>query len=394
MRNKIRVGVLFGGRSAEHEVSLMSAKNVINAINKEKYDVTLIGIDKKGRWLFGDSNSFLIHTGKSKKIELEKNYKKVVPSNESKVLINLSERQNFGEIDVVFPVLHGPYGEDGTIQGLLKLASIPFVGAGVLGSAIGMDKDVMKRLLRDAGIPIAEFLVLKKDSHGNVLLADEVRPESLSKSKKTIEMLDTASMMKINETRNRLKFSQIVSYLGLPFFVKPANLGSSVGISKIHNEEEFEKAVDLAFSFDQKILIEEFIKGREIECAVLGNDEPKASLPGEIIPQHEFYDYNAKYIYENGAILKAPADLPEEKVKEVQQLAIKTFQVLCCNDLARVDFFMKVDGTLFVNEINTIPGFTSISMYPKLWEVSGIPQKELIDRLIQLALDRSAKERN
>ena len=316
---KINVGILFGGKSAEHEVSLRSAKNVMESIDKEKYQVVPIKIEKNGKW-----------TGC--------NYEE------------LSEL-----VDVVFPVLHGPFGEDGTVQGLLKLADIPFVGAGVLGSAVGMDKDVMKRLLRDAKLPIARFLVLRAG-----------------------ESMD---------------YRGIAAKLGTPFFVKPVNMGSSVGVSKVKNEQEFGKAVKDAFTYDTKIIIEENIQGREIECSVLGNENPEASLPGEVIPHHEFYSYEAKYIDENGAGLEIPAKLPQNIIERIQQLAVKTFMVLACEGLARVDFFLTDNNQVIVNEINTIPGFTSISMYPKLWEVSGVGYTELIDKLIQLAFDRFNKEK-
>jgi D-alanine-D-alanine ligase len=251
--------------------------------------------------------------------------------------------------------LHGPYGEDGTIQGLLKLADIPFVGSGVLGSAAGLDKDVMKRLLRDAGIPIGKFLTLKNH---------EPVPS----------------------------FTSVTARLGQPFFIKPANMGSSVGISKIYKEQEYAAALRDAFQYDSKILIEEYIRGRELECAVLGNEDPAASIVGEIIPSHDFYSYDAKYLDENGAELKIPASLDTETHKKIQALAIKVFQTLCCEGLSRVDFFMKETGEIFVNESNTMPGFTKISMYPKLWEASGISYTELITRLIELAISRFEKE--
>jgi D-alanine-D-alanine ligase len=257
---------------------------------------------------------------------------------------------------VVFPILHGPFGEDGTIQGFLKLADIPFVGPGVLGSAVGMDKDAMKRLLRDAGVPIGKFLTVK--SHERVPA-----------------------------------FAEVEAALGKPVFIKPANMGSSVGISKVHDEGEYAAAIQDAFQFDTKIIIEEFIPGREIECAVLGNEEPAASSPGEVIPSHEFYSYDAKYLDENGAMLKIPAQLDGQTTKKIQQLAIQTFQTLCCEGLSRVDFFLKESGEIMVNEINTMPGFTRISMYPKMWETAGITYTELITRLIELAISRYEKER-
>ena len=313
-RKKLKIGVLFGGKSAEHEVSLQSAKNVINALDKKKYQVTPIKVDKKGKF------SFL----------------------------------SLLKVDVIFPVLHGPFGEDGIMQGVFKEMGKPFIGAGVLGSAVGMDKDVMKRLLRDAGIPIGKFITLK-------------------------------DVDKIN-------FSKVKKELGLPMFIKPANMGSSVGISKVKNENEFKKAIKEAFHFDTKIIIEEFIKGKEIECAVLGNDYPIASIPGEIIANQEFYSYDAKYIDE-GYVIEIPAKIPKKVIKKVQKLAIKVFQTLNCEGMGRVDCFVKKNGQVLVNEINTIPGFTNISMYPKLWEASGIPQTKLLDRLIDLAIERFEKEK-
>ncbi|MDR3122705.1 MAG: D-alanine--D-alanine ligase [Treponema sp.] len=354
---KINVGILFGGKSAEHEVSLQSAKNVFDAIDRRKYNPVLIGIDKSGRWLLNEGAGFLLNADDPKRIKLNPSSDAVVLAPQSGGHIsNLTDLARGRSIDVIFPILHGPFGEDGTVQGLLKLADIPFVGPGVLGSAVGMDKDVMKRLLREAGIPIGRFLTIR--SH------EPVPP-----------------------------FKTAARALGLPLFVKPANMGSSVGISKAHNEREYERAVKTAFAYDTKIILEEFIKGREIEISILGNEEASASLPGEVIPRHEFYSYEAKYLDENGAALKIPADLPKRTVKKIQDLGIKTFHVLCCEGLSRVDFFLQEDGTLFVNEINTMPGFTRISMYPKLWEVCGISYKKLIDTLIQLAIRRYKNEK-
>jgi len=311
---KLKIGVLFGGKSAEHEVSIMSAKNVIRALNKSKYKITPIKINKAGKFDF-----------------------------------NI-----FKKIDVIFPVMHGPFGEDGSMQGLLKLAGVPFVGASVLGSAVGMDKDVMKRLLREAGIPVVKFIVKK--------------------------------------IREKINFRKVKKELGLPFFVKPANLGSSIGINKVKNEKEFKYAIKDAFKYDTKILIEEFIPGREIECAVLGNDKPIASIPGEIIANQEFYSYDAKYIDE-GAVAVIPVKLDKKTRTKIRELAVKTFKTLNCEGMGRVDFFLAKTGKVYVNEINTIPGFTDISMYPKLWEASGIPQSKLLDILINLAIERFKKEK-
>ena len=358
MVTKTRVGILFGGKSAEHEVSLQSAKNVIDAIDKDKYDIVLIGLDKSGRWLLNDTSEFLLNIGDPKQIKLgaASNAVALAPQSGGK-LSGLSGSPSHTSVDVVFPILHGPCGEDGTVQGLLKLADVPFVGSGVLGSAVGMDKDVMKRLLRDAGLPIGKFTAIKT--------CDEV-PD----------------------------YDDISKELGATLFVKPANMGSSVGVSKAGNRDDYESAVAKAFDYDTKILIEEFIPGREIECAVLGNDEPIASVPGEVLPSHEFYSYEAKYIDEKGAVLKIPADLPGDIAEKVRDLSVQTFKALCCEGLARVDFFLKNDRTVIVNEINTIPGFTAISMYPLLWEASGVSYTILIDKLLQLAVERFGREHN
>lgn len=320
---KIRVGVLFGGKSVEHEVSVQSAKNVMAALDKQKYTITPIEIDKQGRW---QGQPFV------------------------KKFANAA-----GQFDVIFPVLHGGNGEDGSIQGLLQLLDLPFVGAGIIGSAIGMDKDVMNRLLQAAGLPVAQFLVFRSG--------------------------------------DKIDFEAVKSKLGLPMFVKPANTGSSVGISKVKNPDDFATALKQAFSYDRKIIIEEFIEGREIECSVLGNDQPKPSLPGEVIVKAEFYSYKAKYQSDNQAELKIPAELAPDMIKRLQALAIQTFKVLECAGLARVDFFLRPDGQIFINEINTIPGFTAISMYPKLWSATGMSYTELVDELIQLALERHKQEK-
>ncbi|GHU96660.1 D-alanine--D-alanine ligase A [Spirochaetia bacterium] len=373
MSRKIKVGILFGGKSAEHEVSLQSAKNVFDALDREKYDPVLIGIDKSGRWLLNDASTFLLNADDPGRIRLNQDSRAValVPESGGRIAdltgsgragsliegsANLPGGLSDDPIDVIFPILHGPFGEDGTVQGLLKLADLPFVGAGVLASAVGMDKDVMKRLLRDGGVPIGKFIALQ--SHQAI-------PD----------------------------FAEVTARLGLPLFIKPANMGSSVGVSKAHNEAEYRAGVRAAFAYDRKIVIEEFIQGREIECAVLGAEEPAASVPGEVISSHEFYSYDAKYLDENGAALEIPAKLPENIVRTIQQLAIKTFQVLSCEGLGRVDFFLKPNGEPVVNEINTMPGFTKISMYPKLWEASGIPYSALLDKLIDLAIRRYAEER-
>ncbi len=358
MSQKIRVGILFGGQSAEHEVSLQSAKNVIEAIDKDKYEVRLIGIDKSGRWFSHDRSGFLLNAENPKLIKLNRSNRPIalIPGKRDEQLVSLSANLSAESIDVIFPILHGPMGEDGTVQGLLKLANIPFVGAGILGAAVGMDKDVMKRLLRDAGLPIGKFLVFTQF------------------------------------TRSKTDFPAIVDQLGLPLFVKPANMGSSVGINKAASKVEFEAAIQEAFKFDRKIVIEETIEGREIECSVLGNEQPLASLPGEVIAQQGFYSYRAKYIDDKGAILEIPAKLGSAIIEEIQSLAVRAFKTLCCEGMARLDFFLTNDDRILINEINTIPGFTRISMYPKLWEVSGVSYSELIDRLIRLALERHQQD--
>lgn len=350
---KLRVAIVFGGRSAEHEVSLQSARNVIESLDKNRFEPVLIAIDKEGRWHLNENSIQLLHAGDPKYIKLSESKSEValVPNGTSSQLIHLGSKEQVGKIDVIFPVLHGPFGEDGTIQGLAKLANLPCVGAGILGSAVGMDKDVMKRLLRDAGIPIGKFVTL------------------------------TA------KNRDKYSYSTVVRELGNTLFVKPANLGSSVGISKVRNEQEYDKAIDLALSYDLKVVVEEEIIGREIECAILGNENPMASVPGEIIPHADFYSYEAKYIDDKGAGLDIPAKLPDTLVRKVQEIAVATYKTLECLGLARVDVFLTPDNRVIVNEINTLPGFTKISMYPKLWEASGIPYTELVTKLIAFAIE-------
>lgn len=355
MNEKIKVGILFGGKSPEHEVSLRSARSIFKSIDRNKYDPILLPIDKNGNWFF-DKNMELLFESDDHLLPLEKSDDAIILAPESNgILKNITTGKQI-KIDVIFPIMHGPFGEDGTVQGLLKLANIPFVGSSVLGSAVGMDKDVMKRLLRDSNIPIGRFLTI---------YSGDYIPS----------------------------YQDMVSNFGNIFFIKPANMGSSVGVSKVRNEKEYLEAINLAFQYDLKIIIEEFIKGREIECSVLGNENPIASIPGEVIPTHEFYSYEAKYIDDNGAVLEIPAKISEDLSQKIQNLSIKAFKVLSCEGLGRVDFFLKDDGSVFVNEINTIPGFTSISMYPKLFEKSGISYSELIDKLIQLSIDRFNKEK-
>ncbi|MDR1618760.1 MAG: D-alanine--D-alanine ligase, partial [Treponema sp.] len=324
MGKKINVGIIFGGKSVEHEVSLQSAKSVYDTIDREKYNPVLIGIDKSGKWLRADDSRFLLCADDPKMISLDPSGDPVALIPRSRGRLSVLEPgagTSAEELDVVFPILHGTYGEDGTVQGLLKLADVPFVGSSVLGSAVGMDKDVMKRLLRDAGIPIGKFLVRRAHEAASGTAA----------------------------------FDEAAAALGLPFFLKPANMGSSVGVFKIRSEEEYRTGIAEAFSYDTKVILEEYIRGRELECSVLGNEEPMASVPGEVISTHDFYSYDAKYLDEHGAVLEIPAKVPEEIKARVQSLAVKAFQVLCGEGLARVDFFLREDA-VFVNEINTMPG--------------------------------------
>ena len=313
MKKKLKIGVLFGGKSAEHEVSINSAKNVIKGLSKAKYHIIPIKIGKDGRFSHAALKA----------------------------------------VDVFFPVLHGPFGEDGSMQGFLKILEKPFVGPSVLGSAVSMDKDIMKRLMRDAGIPICKFVTVYNG--------------------------------------NEISYEKVSRELGKVLFIKPANLGSSVGIHKVKNENEFNAGVKDAFRYDNKIIIEENVVGREIECSVLGNIDPVASIPGEIISNADFYSYDSKYI-SNKSVCEIPAKLPKNTLEEVRKIAVKVFQTLSCEGMARVDFFVKDNGEVLVNEINTLPGFTPISMYPKMWEASGISLPKLLDKLISLAIERFKRE--
>ncbi len=341
---KTRIAVLFGGRSGEHEVSVRSAASVIQALDPQKYDVIPLAITNEGKWL-----------STAESVRLLPPAAQPHDTGPKAVVVSKEPGQTSG-VDVVFPVLHGTFGEDGTVQGLLELADVAYVGAGVLGSAAGMDKDIMKRLFRERGLATVDHIaVLRHERHEHI--------------------------------------ARLEQRFGYPMFVKPANLGSSVGISKAINREGLHKALDLAAEFDRKIIVEEAISGREIECAVLGNDLPKASVPGEVKPGAEFYSYEAKYI-DDTAQLIIPAELTEEQTREVQRLAVGAFQAIDCAGLARVDFFVEdVTGRVLLNEINTMPGFTSISMYPKMWEASGLPYPKLIGRLIDLALERHAEKK-
>lgn len=369
MAKKLKLGILFGGRSAEHEVSLVSARNIMAAADRNKYELIPIGITKRGQWRVGAGALRLLNSddvSKAQQQVLSKGRDVMLASNPSvrTSLVPVRDRGDHagaGKLDVIFPVLHGTFGEDGTVQGLLELAGIPYVGAGVLGSAAGMDKEVMKRLFRERGLPIVPYVkVLRRDL--------------------------TISMRRV--------ISAIEKQFRYPVFVKPANLGSSVGISKARDRKHLQAALELAAQYDRKLLVEKAVVGREIECAVLGNDDPKASIPGEIVPGGDFYDYSAKYL-EDTARLVVPAPLSPAHVKEAQRLAVAAFQATECAGMGRVDMFLEnKTGKFYVNEINTIPGFTSISMYPRLWKASGIPYAKLIDKLIELALERHRDQVN
>jgi D-alanine-D-alanine ligase len=357
---KLRVAVMFGGRSAEHEISLLSARFVVESLDRDRFEPILIGIDKSGRWLLQEEALLLGGVRDPRLARLNQARPDVAlaahPSEGGAAALSVSGGNPLG-VDVVFPVLHGPLGEDGCVQGLLELAGVPYVGAGVLGSSVGMDKDVMKRLLVAAEIPILPWVTVRRAAW----------------EKRAAAVLEACAA------------------LGFPLFVKPANLGSSVGVRKVKSPAELPAAIEHAFEFDAKVVVERGLdRPREVECAVLGNDDPVASVVGEIVVDHPdgFYSYAAKYIDETGATLRLPADLSAAQQNAVQVLAVRTFQVLECAGLARVDFFLSAEGELFVNEINTLPGFTAISMYPKLWEASGVPARALVARLIDLALER------
>jgi len=364
-KNKLRVGVLFGGRSGEHEVSLRSAASIIDAMDKSRYEVVPIGITKEGRWLaageaerlLGGTYRPLPRADAGEPADTIRSEAGVLQHGLPMVLApDPSQRDTASQpLDVIFPILHGTFGEDGTVQGLLELAGMAYVGGGVLASAAGMDKDVMKRLFRDHGVPVVPWLLFLRAEI-------EAHPRRLA--------------------------AAVEARFRYPLFIKPANLGSSVGITKVHGRGELRPALELAATFDRKVLVERAVDGRELECSVLGNDDPEASVPGEIVPVHEFYDYAAKYL-EEGSELIIPARLTAAQTRRVQELAVGAFRAIDCSGMARVDLFLeRKTGRIYVNEINTIPGFTSISMFPKLWEASGLPYPKLIDRLIELALER------
>ncbi|MEW6059358.1 MAG: D-alanine--D-alanine ligase family protein [Actinomycetota bacterium] len=358
-----RVVILFGGRSAEHEVSCVSARSVMNALDPQRYEVIPIGVTKEGRWQLMPEGPPALPAGSVSALP------QVSGESGSEIALDqdpgaravVSEDGTRTQIDVVFPVMHGPFGEDGSIQGFLEMAGVPYVGAGVLGSAVGMDKAVQKVLFRAAGIPVVEFEVIHEREW-------EEDPDEV-------------------EAR--------AEHLGYPLFAKPATLGSSVGVTKVHEPGELRPALEEAFRYGRKALLEPSVEGaREIEVSVLGNDEPVASTAGEIVPTgHEFYDYEAKYLDEHGAELLIPARISAETTETVQRLAVAAFRAIDCAGMARVDFFLRPMGEALVNEVNTIPGFTQISMYPKLWEASGLPYPELVDRLVELAIERHELER-
>jgi D-alanine-D-alanine ligase len=359
-KRRIRVGVVFGGRSGEHEVSLRSAKSILDALDPSKYEAVPLGITREGGWVLGSDPMAALTDGKmtatgAAAFLADPAQRGLVAFDAAKPGA-LERAEADSPIDVVFPVLHGTYGEDGTIQGMLEMANVPYVGAGVLGSAVSMDKGVMKTLLRAAGLPILDWIAFTTKDWA-------ARREQIA--------------------------VDVEAKLGYPCFVKPANLGSSVGISKVDDESELGPAVELAGSYDTKVVAEQAaVDCREVEVSVLGNDDPQASLPGEVIPDREWYDYDAKYSNSLTQLI-IPAQLPPEAIVEVRRLGVETFKACQCHGMARVDFFVSRDADrIWVNELNTIPGFTSISMYPKLWEATGVSYRELVDRLIQLAIER------
>lgn len=362
-KTKIRIGVLYGGRSGEHDVSLCSAASVFSALDHKKYQVTAIGIDRDGRWYVQEKPEIVPDKDFGRKMALKKTGMSLVNHFEQKNKLHLYDIKNKKKevvVDVIFPVIHGTFCEDGTLQGLLELAMVPYVGADVIGSAIGMDKDVAKRLLKEAGIPVVPSLTVSK--------------QGWKENAKVI-------------------IKEAITGLSLPLFVKPVCAGSSVGVKKVKKKEELAKAMNFAFQFDTRVMIEKAIDCREIECAVLGNEKPAGSVLGEIIPNHEFYSYEAKYIDPDGAELKIPAQVSKSLSDKIRKIAVKGYLTLGCSSMARVDFFLeKKTSKFYLNEINTLPGFTSISMYPKLWEATGLKYSDLLDKLIGLAFDRHKKK--
>lgn len=356
MNNKYKVAILAGGPSTEHKISLISAKSILKAINKENYEVFVIGIDHQTNWWWYPDEDFLTNPESVADIELKNGGigVRLDKNGDGPLLVDKNTQQAF-KVDIFFPVLHGSYGEDGVLQGYLNAFNAAFVGVDLLAASAGMDKDIAKRIWTEAGIPVARSFT--------------VRPHLMSE----------------------FSFQKIQAAFGMPVFVKPANAGSSVGVSKVENKDDYDNALEEAFKFDKKVLVEEAVIGKEVECAVLGNEFPEASVLGEIIPKASFYSFDAKYMDDDGASMAIPADVPENIADKVKNYAILAFKALDCEGLSRVDFFVTAEGRIVLNEINTLPGFTSISMYPKLWEASGLPYSQLIDKLIQLGLARHAR---
>ncbi|MFL2651930.1 MAG: D-alanine--D-alanine ligase family protein [Anaerolineales bacterium] len=358
---KMRIGILFGGRSGEHEVSLRSARSVLQAIDREKYSVSLIGITKNGRWIGGENPLAALEDGDEAIEQCPDTILLIDPVDNS--LMQISRNRNdetiyinkTEDLDVIFPVLHGSFGEDGAVQGLFELADIPYVGSGLVGSSVGMDKGVFKSVMCSAGLPVLPSMTVNRSEYRS----------------------DTTIMV-----------DRIIRQLNLPVFIKPANLGSSVGITKASNIGELKSGLDEASKWDRRIVIEEGVDAREIEVSVLGNDDPQVSIAGEVVPQRDFYDYDAKYVSDDSELL-IPAPISPDQLVRIQEMAIAAYKAVDCSGMARVDFLLdKSSGKVWINELNTIPGFTNISMYPKLWQASGIEYPELIDKLIELALER------
>ena len=360
---KLNVVIFFGGRSEEHPISIQSAQSIVQNLDVNKYNIFLIGIDKKGNWYHITNTSLFLKSQKDLNFDQIGKSVGLFSTSEITYLCYLSENKNtisdqpITSIDVAFPVLHGPYGEDGSFQGLLKCYNLPFVGSDVLSSAIAMDKVFTKKILLNAHIPTAKFVEVSALKNSTYYYQKEQILRQIEK-------------------------------LGFPVFVKPANMGSSIGIQKVKSHTSLKQAIEEALKYDKKAIVEETIEGREIEIAILGNEDPKASLPGEIVPRHEFYSYKAKYLDPQGALLKTSnLDLSGAQIQKIQEMAKKVFLLLECRGMARVDFFLKSSGEILVNEVNTIPGFTSISMYPKLWQIADLGYSKLLDRLIELALE-------
>jgi D-alanine-D-alanine ligase len=376
LNEKLHIGIVFGGRSAEHEVSLVSASSIISSLDKNKYDITPIGISPIGQWFAGDDVMDLFKQGRSDKryqviLPADPVERRLVPADPFQTPI-VELRHHLNRLDVLFPVIHGTFGEDGTIQGLFEMACIPYVGAGVLGSAVSMDKIFQKYMCQQAGLPAVDF-VWFDELDWNGRSCEQMPPHILA------------------GTHQQL-LQKIIEQLGLPLFIKPPNLGSSVGISKAHDSKELQEAIELALQYDRKVLIEKAVpNAREIEVSVLGNERPKASVAGEIIPSNEFYDYDAKYV-DNASELIIPAPLPADLHERIRQTAVKAVMAVEAEGYARVDFLLdRQTNEFYLSEINTIPGFTKISMYPKLWEASGIAYSDLLDEMIRLALERHQK---